>query len=91
DAARNRPNAPESVSFDESVSEDRGPDEHSLANVVEPDELALRVLKALEQDQLYIFTNPGSDAPTEARFAGVHEDLAKSDAIIAAAEKAVTS
>ncbi|MET0928547.1 MAG: SDR family NAD(P)-dependent oxidoreductase [Aeromicrobium sp.] len=91
DAARNRPNAPASVSFDESVSEDRGPDEHSLANVVEPDELALRVLQALEQDQLYIFTNPGSDAPTEARFAGVREDLAKSDAIIAAAEKAVTS
>ncbi|MET0860608.1 MAG: SDR family NAD(P)-dependent oxidoreductase [Microbacterium sp.] len=91
DAARNRPDAPASVRSVESAAEDHGPDASSLANVVQPDELAQRVLQALEQDQLYIFTNPGSDALTEARFADIREDLAKSDALIAAAEKVVAS
>jgi NADP-dependent 3-hydroxy acid dehydrogenase YdfG len=85
DAARNRPDAASAGSSDATTGA-QGPSEIDMANVVHPDVLAQRVLRALDQDQLYIFTNPDSDAAAEARIAHIREDLDKSDSLIAAVD-----
>jgi hypothetical protein len=38
---------------------------------LEPDAVAARVLTAIREDQLYVFTHPGMRAEVEARFAAI--------------------